>query len=106
VAKGRYWGRADDHVGFAYLRNELSDARRKYLEAGGMSFFIGDVSAMNGSLNGTFHYSAEQIAEVYYSFFFNKYAQLTANYQRIFNPAYNRDRGPVDIYGLRLHLEY
>jgi high affinity Mn2+ porin len=102
VAKGTQWGRADDRVGIAYLRNELSDARRKYLEAGGMSFFIGDVIGGNGN----FHYSAEQIGEMYYSFFFSKHAQLTANYQRIYNPAYNRDRGPVDIYGLRLHLEY
>jgi carbohydrate-selective porin OprB len=102
VTKGTAWGRAEDRVGFAYLRNDLSTERRQYLEAGGMSFFIGDV--ING--NGQFHYKSEQISEIYYSLFFNKYAQLTANYQRISNPAYNSDRGPVDIYGLRLHLEF
>lgn len=102
VVKGTSWGRGEDRVGFAYLRNELSSARRQYLEAGGMSFFIGDV--VGG--NGTYHYSAEQIGEIYYAFTLNKYVQLAANYQRIYNPAYNKDRGPVDIVGLRLHLEY
>jgi high affinity Mn2+ porin len=68
-----------------------------------MSFFIGDVVANSGSV---FHYSAEQIGEFYYSWFFNKHLQLTANYQRIYNPAYNKDRGPVDILGLRLHAEF
>ena len=69
-----------------------------------MSFFIGDVAPTNSS--SVFHYSAEQIGEFYYSWFFNKYLQLTANYQRIYNPAYNKDRGPVDIYGVRLHAEF
>ena len=103
VVKGTSWKRGQDRVGFAYLRNELSSARRQYLEAGGMSFFIGDVAANSGFV---FHYSAEQIGELYYSWFFNKHLQLTANYQRIYNPAYNKDRGPVDIYGVRLHAEF
>ena len=27
------------------------------------------------------------------------------DYQHIENPAYNRDRGPVSVYGMRLHAE-
>jgi high affinity Mn2+ porin len=31
---------------------------------------------------------------------------VTADYQFVVNPAYNRDRGPVSIFGLRLHAEF
>jgi high affinity Mn2+ porin len=34
------------------------------------------------------------------------FARFTADYQFVKNPAYNRDRGPVSIFGLRLHLVY
>ena len=30
---------------------------------------------------------------------------VTADYQYFVNPAYNRDRGPVSVIGLRLHLQ-
>ena len=30
---------------------------------------------------------------------------LTADYQRVVNPAYNQDRGPVSVYSLRIHIE-
>ena len=29
-----------------------------------------------------------------------------ADYQYVTNPAYNRDRGPVSIFSLRLHAEF
>ena len=31
---------------------------------------------------------------------------LTADYQRIQNPAYNADRGPINVYALRFHAEF
>ena len=31
---------------------------------------------------------------------------ITADYQFIANPAYNQDRGPVNIYTLRFHAEF
>jgi high affinity Mn2+ porin len=34
------------------------------------------------------------------------HANLSADYQYISNPAYNADRGPVNIFALRLHVEY
>jgi high affinity Mn2+ porin len=30
---------------------------------------------------------------------------LGLDYQYVANPAYNRDRGPVSVVGLRIHLE-
>lgn len=95
--KGAAWSRPQDTVGFALMRNELSKDRRQYLEAGGISFFIGD---------GALRYRPETFFESYYSWNVMKGTWLTADYQRIHNPAYNADRGPVQIGGVRLHLEY
>jgi len=95
--KGAKWGRADDTVGVAFLRNTLSRDRRQFLEAGGMSFFIGD-----GALN----YRPETIFEAYYSLAVAKSASVTLDYQHYRNPGYNADRGPVDIFGVRLHGEF
>jgi high affinity Mn2+ porin len=33
------------------------------------------------------------------------FARLTLDYQLINNPAYNRNRGPVSVPGLRAHAE-
>ena len=31
---------------------------------------------------------------------------ITADYQFVVNPAYNRDRGPVSVFGLRVHTQF
>lgn len=95
--KGTAWGRAADTVGIALMRNTLSDDRRRFLEAGGTSFFIGD---------GALRYRPETILESYYSLAACKNFWLTADYQRIHNPAYNADRGPMNVYALRAHAEF
>lgn len=95
--KGSAWGRGMDTVGVAYARNALSGDRRRYLEAGGISFFLGD-----GALN----YQPEQIFETYYSWNVWKSVFLTADYQRMWNPGYNADRGPANFIALRVHGEW
>ncbi len=95
--KGSYWGRGDDTVGLAVMRNALSGDRRNYLTQGGISFFIGD-----GALN----YRAESIVETYYSWKAMSGLWLTADYQYIQNPGYNADRGPAQITSLRAHAEF
>ncbi|BCM24699.1 carbohydrate porin [Methyloradius palustris] len=95
--KGGQWKRPDDTFGLALMRNGLSSARQDYLRAGGISFFIGD-----GALN----YHPEQIVETYYSLKATEHVWLTADYQHIQNPAYNADRGPVDLIAFRAHVEY
>ncbi len=95
--KGGAWGRGMDTLGIGYLRNTLSRDRRNYLAAGGISFFIGD-----GALN----YRPEQVFETYYSFNALKNTYVTADYQRMWNPAYNADRGPANFYALRVHTEF
>ena len=97
VFKGGLWQRPDDAVGVAWMRTTLSSDRQNFLKNGGISFFIGD-----GSLN----YAPEQVLECFYSLQMTKGLWLTADYQRMRNPAYNADRGPVNVYAARVHAEF
>jgi hypothetical protein len=95
--KGARWTRPEDTFGIAFARNGLSRAHRDYLAAGGLGFFLGDERL---------NYRTEDIVETYYSVRVMKGAWVTADFQRIFNPAYNADRGPVSVATLRLHAEF
>ncbi|MDB5131269.1 MAG: high affinity Mn2+ porin [Mucilaginibacter sp.] len=98
IMKGTKWKRIFDEAGLAFIANGLSAPHRNYLAAGGYGFLIGD-----GKLN----YSPEMIAEVYYKFdVFEKKFFLTPDYQFIVNPAYNKDRGPVNVFSIRAHVEF
>jgi len=98
VLKGTSWKRADDELGLAFVANGLSAPHKDYLAAGGYGFIIGD-----GKLN----YGHEMIAELYYKInAFQKKVWLTPDYQFILNPAYNKDRGPVNVFSLRAHVEF
>jgi high affinity Mn2+ porin len=44
--------------------------------------------------------------ETYYSASLLSFAQVTLDYQWINNPAYNRDRGPVSVFAVRLHAQF
>jgi high affinity Mn2+ porin len=96
--QGKRWGRADDTVGLAGMLNQISAARERYLNAGGLGILVGD-----GQLR---HPGPEQILETYYRVAFVQWAQLTADYQYVINPAYNRDRGPVSIFAVRMHAQF
>ena len=52
------------------------------------------------------HPGAETILEAYYSLAIGKGLHLTLDSQTVVNPAYNRDRGPAEVIGLRLHGQY
>jgi high affinity Mn2+ porin len=97
VRKRPLTGRPDDEVGIAFIVNALSTDHRDYMAAGGFGFMIGD---------GRLNYGLEKIAEIYYKAALHKYVWLTADYQFVENPAYNRDRGPVHVFTLRLHTEF
>jgi len=47
------------------------------------------------------NYGPEQILEAYYSFAATDFLTFSVDYQHITNPGYNRDRGPVNIFGFR-----
>lgn len=96
--KGTAWHRAGDKWGLAYVGNGLSPNHRDYLKLGGYGFIIGD-----GKLN----YGTEHIVELFYSFQIPAlHIFITPDYQHVIHPAYNKDRGPVDIVALRLHFEF
>lgn len=92
---GIHWQRKEDRLGIAYGMNGLSDPHRDYLAAGGNGILLGD-----GKLN----YGLEQVFETYYRVQIGKYAQLTPDFQYIQNPGYNQDRGPAEVYSMRLRL--
>lgn len=95
--KGGAWYRGQDVVGVAAATNGLSGSARRYFAAGGIGILIGD-----GQLN----YARERIVEAYYSAHLLKGAAISFNVQRVWNPAYNSDRGPVWVYGTRVHVEF
>lgn len=94
---GVHWHRAHDLMGIAFAVNALSREHRDYLAAGGCGFLLCD-----GALN----YGHEEVAEVYYAIHLLPHVTLSPDFQFIRDPGYNRDRGPVRIFGIRAHLEY
>jgi high affinity Mn2+ porin len=94
--KGSQWHRKLDKMGVAMLVNAISGDHREYLALGGEGFLLGD-----GALN----YGREKIIESYYNLYAWHGLSLGADVQRIWNPGYNRDRGPVWVGSLRLHVE-
>jgi high affinity Mn2+ porin len=95
--KGSAWRRPDDTIGLAAVINALSSAHADFLKAGGRGILVGD---------GRLNYATENIMEAYYRIQLAKPLSLTADYQFVANPAYNRDRGPVSILAVRAHLQF
>jgi len=95
---GARWGRKADTAAVAAVANRLSRPGQRYLDAGGLGILVGD-----GQLP---HPGAEQIIEAYYSLGLAKDLHLTLDDQLVVHPAYNRDRGPINVVGLRLHLQH
>jgi len=94
--KGSKWRRPDDVVGLATVFNGISNGHREFLKEGGYGFIIGD---------GTLNYGMENITELFYNAKLSKSFWLTVDYQFVRNPGYNKDRGPVNVFGFRGHIE-
>ena len=95
---GTLWGRPKDTLGVAGVVNGISAAHQRYLAAGGLGILVGD-----GRLP---HPGPEEILEAYYELAAGGPARITLDYQLVDNPAYNRDRGPVSIFAVRLHAQF
>ena len=96
--QGAAWSRPNDVVGLAGVVNGISTAARRYFADGGLGILIGD-----GALP---HYGAEKILETYYSLGVTEWAVLSLDYQYVNHPAYNPLRGPVSVFGVRVHAEF
>src|SRR6185437_7638501 len=94
--KGSLWGRSMDTFGAAYIFNDISRDHADYLGAGGSGFMLGD---------GKINFAPEQIIEAYYSFKPLELLSISTDVQEVFNPGYNKDRGPVTVLSGRLHAE-
>jgi high affinity Mn2+ porin len=95
--KGKLWGRPNDTFGLAGIVNEISAVHQAYLDAGGLGILVGDGMLPNAG--------REKILEAYYSLPVFSW-RMTFDYQFIANPAYNHDRGPVSVIGMRLHSQF
>jgi high affinity Mn2+ porin len=95
---GKLWARPDDTVGFAGVVNDISGVHEAFLNAGGLGILIGD-----GQLP---HPGLEQIIETYYSYALTHSTRISVDYQLIVNPAYNTDRGPVNVFAGRFHTQF
>ena len=94
--KGLRWHRQDDVLGIGFAVNGISSGHREFLKKGGYGFIIGD-----GQLN----YAPETIVESFYNAKLLPFAWLTFDYQFVAQPGHNKDRGPVHVFALRLHIE-
>ena len=95
-ANGNKWKRPDDVFGVAVAINGIFKRPSQFFEIRGYGFIIGD-----GNLN----YGHESIAEVFYNAKLSKFSWLTFDYQFVNYPGYNKNRGPVHVFGIRVHIE-
>ena len=96
--QGTEWDRPNDTVGLAAVVNGLSHSARTYFAGGGLGILIGD-----GQLP---HYGNEDIVETYYNVQVTDWLTGAVDCQFVANPAYNSERGPVSILGVRLHAQF
>lgn len=94
---GGSWRRPLDHAGMALVSNGISRLHQQYLAAGGVGFLLGD---------GRLNYGREMIGEVFYTAHVWRGLYFGGDLQAIRNPGYNRDRGPVVVPGLRMHVDF
>jgi hypothetical protein len=97
VAKGSTWHRPFDVTGLGLGASWISSIHAQYLAMGGVDGFVGD---------GYLRQAAETVVDFFYSLNFLKALWLTADYQHIWNPGFNADRGPVNVVGGRIHAEF
>ncbi len=94
--KGAKWCRPDDVFGFMGVLSGASAQQIEFLKAGGTGILNGD---------GNLTYGTEKVLETYYDFPIGKGCRFAFDYQFVYDPAFNADRGPVNIFAIRLHWE-
>lgn len=94
---GSAWSRNLDKVGAAFVTNAIKKDHQKYLAYGGLGFLLGD---------GRLNYAREDILEAYYNAHAWRGLYFALDNQFIAHPGYNKDRGPVNVESVRMHLEF
>jgi high affinity Mn2+ porin len=94
---GESWHRPGDTFGLAGVISGISKPAQRFFEAGGLGILAGD---------GAMTYSPEKLVETYYDFLLWQNVHFALDYQFISDPAFNADRGPISVFGGRLHWEF
>jgi len=94
---GRGWSRPNDKLGVAFVTNAIKADHQAYLKLGGLGFLLGD-----GKLN----YAREDILESYYNMHAWRGIYYAFDLQFIDHPGYNKDRGPVLVETVRMHVDF
>jgi hypothetical protein len=94
---GRAWSRPYDKFGVAFVSNAIKADHQAYLGFGGLGFLLGD-----GKLN----YAREDILESYYNLHAWRGVYYALDLQFVDHPGYNKDRGPVLVESVRMHVEF
>jgi len=94
---GASWGRPIDKIGVAFVSNAIKRDHQNYLKYGGLGFILGD---------GRLNYGRENIIETYYNLHAWRGLYFALGLSHINNPGYNRDRGPVWVQSVRMHVDF
>jgi high affinity Mn2+ porin len=94
---GRGWSRPVDKLGVTFVSNAIKKDHQNYLAYGGLGFLLGD---------GKLTYGRENIVEGYYNLHAWRGLYYALDLQSITHPGYNRDRGPVLVESLRMHVDF
>jgi hypothetical protein len=97
LAKGTKWGRPKDIAGVGLNFGWISGVHAQYLGLGGVDGFVGDGAITRGT---------ETSFDMFYNVHLKKSYWITGDYQHIANPGFNADRGPVNVFTVRIHGEY
>lgn len=94
---GEVWGRTQDKAGLTFVSNAIKRDHQAYLALGGLGFLLGD---------GKLHYAREDILEGYYTVHAWRGVFYSLDAQYITHPGYNRDRGPILVESVRMHVDF
>jgi high affinity Mn2+ porin len=97
LSKGTLWGRPKDVAGVGLSLDWISGIHAQFLALGGVDGFVGD---------GAIEPATEKSLDMFYNIYLYKSLWFTGDYQHIANPGFNADRGPVNVYTLRIHGEF
>jgi carbohydrate-selective porin OprB len=89
--------RPNDKLGLTFVSNAIKKDHQNYLRLGGLGFLLGD-----GKLN----YARENILEGYYNLHAWRGVYYALDAQFIDHPGYNKDRGPVLVEAIRMHVDF
>jgi hypothetical protein len=94
---GSRWHRSNDKIGIVGISNAIKRDHQQYLALGGLGFILGD---------GHLSYAREDILETYYNAHNWRGLYTAFDVQFIDHPGYNQDRGPVEMFSVRTHVDF